>query len=80
MRIETVTPESHRLPFWLCEVRGLIQAKAVGSASYAGNYRLVYFDGFKALQFKRQGKFAFYPRIVPNHIRSSYQAAAYFGV
>ena len=65
---------------WLCEVRGLISPHSIGNPSYAGNYRLVYFQDFKALQVKRAGDWVFINRVIPSNIRGVYAAMKYLGV
>ena len=54
---------------YLCEVRGLITARAVGDVSYSGNYCSVYFDTFKMLAHKRANGWTLVNKIFPLNYR-----------
>lgn len=64
---------------WLDEVGNLIAPIKYGDWSYAGNYRLIYFKDFKALQVKTSSSYKLLGPVPPN-LRSCYSAAEYFGV
>lgn len=61
--------------FWLCPMRGLIPALRFGAPSYAGSYRLVYFDGFKALQRRKGDAWEFVGGALPMHYRGGVYGA-----
>ena len=65
---------------WLCDFRGMIYPIAFGAPSYAGSYRLVYFEDFKVLQFRTPSGEWKYVKIIPHHIRGVYSAAKYAGL
>ena len=64
---------------WLDEVGRVLSPLRYGEKTYAGSYQLVYFDGFRALIAKVNGKEKLFGP-VPHHARGAYAAAQHFGV
>lgn len=54
---------------WLDEVRGLVYATKVGSPTYAGNYKSVYFQDFKTLAYKKAGVWVLANKTFPLNCR-----------
>lgn len=50
---------------WVCEVRGLVYAHRTDAPSGCGSYMAVYFDTFKTLAVKQDGKWKLIDKIYP---------------